>query len=78
MQFYGFSNNLSGALCILLSGHAVVPLSEQYGEQLSKHHPVKKLEFENKGTDLTQFLAINPGAAQSAALKAFLESFIST
>lgn len=74
MQFYGFSNNLSGALCILLSGHAVVPLSEQYGEQLSKQYPVKKLEFENKGTDLTQFLAVNPGAPQSAALNAFLDT----
>ncbi len=74
MQFYGFSNNMSGALCILLSGHAVVPLSEPYGEQLSKQYPVKKLEFENKGTDLTQFLAINPGAPQPAALKVFLDA----
>lgn len=72
MQFYGFSNNLSGALCILLSGHAVVPLSEHYGEQLAKFYSIKKLEFENKGTHLNHYLAYHPGAPPSAALKAFL------
>jgi DNA-binding transcriptional LysR family regulator len=72
MQFYGFSNNLSGALAILLSGHAVVPLSENIGEQLSKVYPIKKLEFENRGTELIKSMAFNPTAPQSPALKFFL------
>ena len=72
MQFYGFSNNLSGALGILLSGHAVVPLPEHYGEQLSRRYQVKKLELENKGTELVQYLAYNPATPQSAALKSLL------
>ncbi len=74
MQFYGFSNNLSGALCILLSGHAVVPLSENFGEQLSKNHAVKKLEFGNRGTELTQYMAYHPGVPPSTALKFFLNN----
>ncbi|MBC7465152.1 MAG: hypothetical protein H7256_04110, partial [Bdellovibrio sp.] len=69
MQFFGFSNNLSGALQILLSGHTVVPLPELYGKSLEKNYPVKKLAFEVKPRVLEQMIASNPSAQLNPCTK---------
>ena len=73
MQFYGFSNNLSGALQILLSGHTVVPLPETYGRSLEKQYQIRKLDIESKGRVLNQMLAYNPSASLSYIAKVLIE-----
>lgn len=75
MQFYGFSNNLSGALQILLSGHAIVPLPENYGDSLVKSHPIKKIHLETKTKVLDQVLAYNPSENHNVVVK-FIINFI--
>lgn len=60
MQFFGFSNNLSAAVRILLSGHTIVPLPEEYGDALCKTHAVKKLEIDTKTKILDVVAAYNP------------------
>jgi DNA-binding transcriptional LysR family regulator len=77
MQFYGFSNNLSGALQILLSGHTVVPLPEIYGRSLEKQYPIRKLDIESKGRVLDQMLAHNPSASLTHAAKILIEKMLS-
>lgn len=74
MQFFGFSNNLSGAVQILLSGHAIVPLPEDFGDSVSKSRPIKKIELETKSKILDQVMAFNPSDFQSAPAK-FITSF---
>lgn len=69
MQFYGFSNNLSAAVQILLSGHAIVPLPESYGDALAKTQPVKKLEIESKSKVLDEFLVFNPGSTSNPVMQ---------
>lgn len=73
MQFYGFSNNLSGALQILLSGHSIVPFPENYGDTLAKIHPIKKIDLETKSKVLDQTLAYNPSAEQNNAAKFIIQ-----
>lgn len=60
MQFFGFSNNLSAAVRILLSGHTIVPLPEEYGDALCKTHPVRKLGIDTKTKILDVVMAHNP------------------
>lgn len=60
MKFFGFSNNLSAAVQILLSGHAVVPLPQSFGDSLSKTHPVRKIELETKAKVIDEVMAYNP------------------
>jgi len=69
MKFFAFSNNLSGALQILLSGHAIVPLPENYGATLEKLHPVKKIEVETKNRILDQIIVYHPSMTSSVAVK---------
>lgn len=75
MQFYGFTNNLTGALQILLSGHTVVPLPESFGKSLEKNYPVRSLKIESKAKVLDQLVAFNPSAANSPVLQIFISYF---
>lgn len=59
MQFYGFSNNLSAAVQILISGHAVVPLPESYGDALCKNHSIRKIEIQSKVKILDESIVFN-------------------
>ncbi len=77
MQFYGFSNNLSGALQILLSGHTVVPLPEMYGQFLEKKYAVKMLDVETKQRILDQVVAYNPSITLNMAQESFFAALIS-
>ena len=69
MKFFAFSNNLSGALQILLSGHAIVPLPENYGVTIEKTHPVKKIEVETRRRILDQIMAYHPSMTNSPATR---------
>jgi LysR family transcriptional regulator, low CO2-responsive transcriptional regulator len=73
MQFFGFTNNLSGALQILLSGHSIVPLPELYGRSLETQHQARKLDVETKGKTLNEMLAFNPTAQHSPAAKMLID-----
>lgn len=78
MQFYGFSNNLSGALQILLCGHTIVPLPESYGDSLAKSYPIRKIDLETKSKVLEQVLVFNPSEVQNDPVKFIIESFDET
>lgn len=77
MKFFGFSNNLSAAVQILLSGHAVVPLPQSFGDSLSKTHPVRKIELETKAKVIDEVMAYNPSSIKNAAADAIIENAIS-
>lgn len=66
MKFFGFSNNLSAAVQILLSGHAIVPLPEAFGDSLCKTHSLRKIEVETKAKVIDELMAYNPGGVKSA------------
>ncbi len=69
MKFFAFSNNLSGALQILLSGHAIVPLPENYGITIEKLHPVRKINIDTKTRVLDQIMVYHPTMSGSIAAK---------
>lgn len=62
MKFYAFSNNLSAAVQILQSGHAIVPLPETFGDRLCKSYSVRKIEVETKAKVIDEFMAYNPSS----------------
>ena len=76
MQFYAFSNNLSGALQILLSGHAIVPLPQNYGISIAKQYPVKKIDVTTKHKTLDQVIAYNPSTVSSPASKLLIDEIL--
>ncbi len=78
MQFYGFANNLSAALQILISGHSIVPLPEFYGNSLTKQYAVKKIPLDTKGRTLEQSLAYNPSFSSTYARKFILANMDSS
>lgn len=69
MQFYGFTNNLTGALQILLSGHTVVPLPETFGRPLEKRYPIRSLQIQTKGKVLDQMMVFLPNQPRSPFVK---------
>lgn len=75
MQFYGFSNNLSGAVQILMTGHTIVPLPENYGDALCKTHSVKKIEITTKSKTLDQAIVYNPSNINSVVVKEMTNFF---
>lgn len=76
MQFYAFSNNLSGALQILLSGHAIVPLPENYGISIAKQYPVRKIDVTTKHRILDQLLVYHPSTVSSPASKLLIDEIL--
>ena len=76
MQFYGFSNNLSAAIQILLSGHAIVPLPEAFGDSICKTHSVRKIEVETKSKVIDEVLVYNPTGFENLVAKDLLVSII--
>jgi len=76
MQFFAFSNNLSGALQILLSGHAIVPLPENYGISIAKQYPVRKIEVTTKQKALDQMLVYHPSTVSLPASKLLIDEIL--
>lgn len=77
MQFYGFSNNLSAAVQILMTGHTVVPLPESYGEALCKTHPIRKIEVTSKTKTIDEVIVFNPSYSDNPAAKEIIKLFCS-
>lgn len=75
MQFHGFSNNLSAAFQILMTGHTVVPLPTNYARPLLKIYPIRELKIETKVPSLSQDIAYNPAHVLSPPMKMLLEYF---
>lgn len=65
MQFYGFSNNLTAAVQILMSGHTIVPLPENYGDVLCKTLAIRKIEISSKSKTLDEVIYIFVDEAKS-------------
>lgn len=76
MEIAGFSNNLSGALHILLSGHTVVPLPENYGSFIEKVYPVKRIAVTTKPIVLDQMIAYDPARVSSPATRFLLHEIV--
>ncbi len=76
MQFFAFSNNLSGALQILLSGHAIVPLPENYGSSIEKQYPVRRIEVTSKHKSLDQMIVYSPSGTFSPASKLLVDELL--
>jgi DNA-binding transcriptional LysR family regulator len=76
MQFYGFSNNLSAAVQILVSGHAIVPLPETFGDSICKSHPVRKIEVETKSKIIDEVLVYNPTGFDNLPAKELLQEIL--
>ncbi len=75
MQFYGFSNNLSAALQILRSGHAIVPLPESYGDALCRNHSVRKIEIQSQSKVLDELVVFSQNQTANPAVVEILKSF---
>lgn len=75
MQVYGFTNNLAGALQILLSGHTIVPLPEIYGRPLEKRYSIRPLQIQTKGKTLDQLMAFHPSSSESPFVKEFINQW---
>lgn len=75
MRFFGFSNNLSAATHILMSGHAIVPLPENYGDSLSKTHPIRKIEIDTQSKVLDEVFVFNPSNLSNPVASEVIRSF---
>jgi DNA-binding transcriptional LysR family regulator len=75
MQFFGFSNNLNAAVQILMSGHTIVPLPENYGDVLCKTHSVRKIEMASKTKTIDEVIVFNPSNVGSPAVKEIIKLF---
>lgn len=76
MQFYGFSNNLSAAIQILMSGHAIVPLPEYYGDAICKTHHVRKIKITSKSKILDQVVVYSPSYLNNPTVKEIMRLII--
>lgn len=75
MHFAGFANNLSAAVHILMSGHAVVPLPEVYGDSLAKTHSIRKIEVNTRSKTLDEVFVYNPSHLGNPAASEIIRSF---
>ena len=78
MQFYGYSNSLSAAFQLLMTGHTIVPLPTAFARPLMKTFPIRELNIDTKISTLSQDFAFNPNTVLSPPMKLVINSFLSS
>lgn len=76
MNVAAFSNSLDGALKILLSGHAVVPLSPSFAERFKGKARIKELKVQTNSRILPAYCVYHPKRRHSPPARRVIDNIV--